>query len=53
MKLLGNAAYDKSASNKPKHVDVAYVLDEGTSNFLNNSRFKRKMTQVANDADIF
>ncbi|BFZ13860.1 hypothetical protein BsWGS_16899 [Bradybaena similaris] len=47
MKLLGNAAYGKTLTNKSKHLDVAYVRGEGTSKLINNPRFK-KMTEVTN-----
>ncbi|BFZ20032.1 hypothetical protein BsWGS_23071 [Bradybaena similaris] len=47
-KLLGNAAYGKTLTNKDKHVDVAYVDGAGTNKLINNPLFK-KMVEVGKD----
>ncbi|BFZ03070.1 hypothetical protein BsWGS_06109 [Bradybaena similaris] len=48
MKLLGNAAYGKTLTNKAKHVNVAYAHGDKTGKLVNNPRF-RKMHEIAPD----
>ncbi|BFZ06709.1 hypothetical protein BsWGS_09748 [Bradybaena similaris] len=48
MKLLGNAAYGKTLTNKAKHVNVAYAHGNKTGKLVNNPRFK-KMHEIAPD----
>lgn len=46
IKLLGNAAYGKTLTNKVKHVNVTYVGGFKTGKLVNNPRFKR-LSEVA------
>jgi hypothetical protein len=46
MKLLGNAAYGKTITNKARHTDIAYCSDRDVGRCINNPRFK-KMTQLS------
>jgi hypothetical protein len=39
MKLLGNAAYGKTLTNKTKHMDVRYCNGDSTGKFVNNPFF--------------
>jgi hypothetical protein len=51
MKLLGNAAYGKTLTNKSKHADMSYCRGAETTLFINTPLFK-KMTQLGDD-DLF
>ena len=48
MKLLGNAAYGKTLTNKTRHADMSYCSGSDVGSCINNPRFKN-MTQLSGD----
>jgi hypothetical protein len=48
MKLLGNAAYEKTLTNKETHREIKYCSQAETGSYVNSGLF-RKMTELAPD----